>query len=118
MKKFLLMALIAAFVTTGTYAQDQGDHKQARAQWEQKVKDELKLTPEQTVSFDSIASEYNQKFDALMSDTTTDKSAVKDQKMSLKAEMQTKINAILTPEQQATYKSLIDAKKDDDDSGS
>lgn len=114
MKKFFLLALISAFVTTATFAQDQQqDHKKDRTEWEQKVKTELNLTAEQIVSFDAISKEYNDKIDALLSDTTMDKDAQKQQKMSLKEEKNAKINAILTAEQQTKYKEMIDKKKEE-----
>ena len=114
MKKFFLLALISAFVTTATFAQDQQqDHKKDRTEWEQKVKTELNLTAEQIVSFDAISKEYNDKIDALLSDTTMDKDAQKQQKMSLKEEKNAKINAILTAEQQTKYKEMVDKKKEE-----
>lgn len=114
MKKFFLLALISAFVTTATFAQaQQQDHKKDRTEWEQKVKTELNLTAEQIVSFDAISKEYNDKIDALLSDTTMDKDAQKQQKMALKDEKNAKINGILTAEQQTKYKELVDKKKEE-----
>ena len=113
MKKLLLMLTITAFFATVAVAQDQTQTqmKQNRAEWEKKVKDELKLTPDQTTKYDALSKEYKDKMDALQSDATITKEAQKEKKMALKKEKETKLFEFLTPEQQTKYKSLMEQKK-------
>ena len=80
-------------------------------QWEKKIKDELKLTPEQVQKYDALNSEYNPKFDAIMNDASLTKDAQKEKKMALKKEKEAKMNEFLTPEQQTKYRELVDKKK-------
>jgi Spy/CpxP family protein refolding chaperone len=113
MKKLLLMLTITAFFATVAVAQDQTQTqmKHDRAEWEKKVKDELKLTPDQTTKYDALSKEYKDKMDALQSDATLTKEAQKEKKMALKKEKETKLFEFLTPEQQTKYKSLMERKK-------
>jgi Spy/CpxP family protein refolding chaperone len=114
MKKLFLLAVIVAMVATTAVAQDskaQGPSKQNHTEWEKKLKDELKLTPEQLEKYDVISAGFNAKFEALSKDESIDKAAQKEKKMALKKEKETKILEILTPEQQTKYKELVEAKK-------
>jgi len=113
MKKLLLMLTITAFVATAAVAQDQTQTqmKQNHAEWEKKMKDELKLTADQTTKYDALSKEYKDKMDALQSDATLTKEAQKEKKMALKKEKETKLFEFLTPEQQTKYKSLMERKK-------
>jgi len=113
MKKLLLMLTITAFFATVAVAQDQTQTqmKQNRVEWEKKVKDELKLTPDQTTKYDALSKEYKDKIDALQSDATLTKEAQKEKKMALKKEKETKLFEFLTTEQQTKYKSLMEKKK-------
>ena len=113
MKKLLLMLTITAFFATVAVAQDQTQTqmKQNHSEWEKKVKDELKLTADQTTKYDALSKEYKDKMDALQSDATLTKEAQKEKKMALKKEKETKLFEFLTPEQQTKYKSLMERKK-------
>lgn len=113
MKKLLLMLTISAFVTTVAVAQSQNQTpmKQDRVEWERKIKDELKLTPDQVLKFDALSKEYKDKMDALQSDATLTKEAQKEKKMTLKKEKEAKMSEFLTPEQQTKYKELMERKK-------
>ena len=131
MKRLFLFSVIAGMMTTAAVAQEskeksvpdqkpaveqkdakkQVDMSAARAEWEKKIKDELKLTPEQAVKFDALNKEYNTKIDAIAQDATLDKDAQKQRKMELKKEKETKFFEILTPDQQAAYKELMEKKK-------
>jgi predicted transglutaminase-like cysteine proteinase len=91
-------------------SQDQKDPKQERADWEKKLKTELKLTDDQATKFDALNKEYNDKFDALAQDASLNKDAMKEKKMNLKKEKEAKLFEFLTPEQQTTYKAIIDKK--------
>jgi Spy/CpxP family protein refolding chaperone len=111
MKKFLLCLVITAMVSTVSIAQDQKDVKQDRTEWEKKLKEELKLTPDQTTKFDALSKEYSDKMDALTSDATLTKEAQKEKKMALKKEKEAKMMEFLTAEQQAKYKEMMEKKK-------
>lgn len=111
MKKFLLLALITAIVSTTVLAQDQKDVKQDKTEWEKKVKEELKLSDEQTAKYDALNKEYSDKISALMSDASLADDAKKEKKMALKKEKETKLNEFLTAEQQAKYKEIMERKK-------
>jgi protein CpxP len=111
MKKLLLVLTISAFVATTAVAQDQTPVKQDKVEWERKIKDELKLTPDQVLKFDALSKEYKDKFTTLESDATITKEAQKEKKMALKKEKEAKLNEFLTPEQQTKYKELMERKK-------
>ena len=130
MKRLFLFSVIAGMMTTAAVAQEskektgpaqkptveqkdakKADMSAARAEWEKKIKDELKLTPEQAVKFDALNKEYNPKIDAIAQDATLDKDAQKQKKMELKREKEAKFFEILTPDQQAAYKELMEKKK-------
>jgi len=115
MKKVLLLMLATGFSAATLFAQDQkttAPTPEQKAEWDKKVKDELKLTDEQTVKYDALNKEYQGKFDALQNDASLDQAAQKDKKMALKKEKETKLMEILTPEQQVKYKDLIKQKKE------
>jgi hypothetical protein len=125
MKKLFLIVFVAAFAATSTFAQekevkpttDQKDmksadqRKQDKAAWEKKFKEELKLTPEQTVKYDALNKEYGEKIEAVLKDESLDKDAQKEKKMGLKKEKEAKLLEILTTEQQAKYKEMMDKMK-------
>ena len=133
MKKLLLLSISIAMIATVAVAQDQKqeqksttevkpavqeqkpqeakDPKVERAEWEKKLKAELKLTDEQSAKFDALSKEYSDKMDAVLQDASLDKNAQKEKKMALKKEKEEKLLQFLTPEQQATYKAIIEKKK-------
>jgi len=111
MKKLLLLMLVTAMTVTVAVAQEQKDYKHDRTEWDKKIKDELKLTSDQAVKYDALSTEYNAKFDALAQDAGLTKEAQKEKKMALKKEKEAKLFEIITPEQQAKYKELMDKKK-------
>jgi hypothetical protein len=115
MKKCLLLMIVAAMITTVAVAQttDQKDPKKDRTEWEKKVKDELKLTPEQVIKFDAVSKEFNEKLEAVAQDATLSKDVQKERKMALKKEKETKLFEFFTPEQQTRYRELIEQKKKD-----
>ena len=112
MKKYLVLVLAAMFATTLSFAQnDKKDYKKDRSEWEARVKDELKLTPEQAVKFDAVCREFNDKLDAVAQDASSTKEAQADRKKALKKEKEAKLFEFLTPEQQAKYRQLVEEKK-------
>ena len=115
MKKLMLLLTCAAIVSTAALAQApaQKDHKKDRAEWEQKLKTDLKLTTDQSVKFDALNKEYNGKIDVIAQDAELSQDAQKEKKMALKKEKEARLLEILTPEQQAQYKEIIEKKKKD-----
>lgn len=111
MKKLLLVFAITAFAATVSFAQDQKDMKKDKLEWEKKIKDELKLNPEQAEKYDALNKEYDGKFESLKGDATLTAEAQKERKMSLKKEKEAKLMEILTPEQQTTYRAIMEKKK-------
>lgn len=105
--------MIITAMTTAVVAQQpaQKDYKKERAEWEKRVKDELKLTGDQVAKYDAACKDFNDKVDALMQDGTLDKAAQKERKETLKKEKEARLAEFLTPEQQAKYRELMAEKK-------
>jgi len=109
-----------AFVATTAVAQDvqpaaktEQAAKQEAMDWDKKVKDELKLSDEQTGKYDAINKEYQAKIDAVLNDASLTKDVQKEKKMALKKEKQTKLMEVLSPDQQTKYKEMMEKKKKD-----
>jgi Spy/CpxP family protein refolding chaperone len=113
MKKLLLFMSAIALTATIAVAQEKKDYKQERTEWEKKVKNELKLTADQTTKYDALNTEYNGKMDALAQDASLSMDAQKEKKMALKKEKEGKLFEFLTPEQQEKYKALVEQKMKD-----
>jgi Spy/CpxP family protein refolding chaperone len=116
MKKLLLSLLVTAFVGGAAFAQGQATPqqekvKQDKAEWDKKVKEELKLTSDQIVKYDALNKEYGAKIDAVLADASLTSDVQKEKKMALKKEKEAKLFEFLTPEQQTKYKELIEKKK-------
>lgn len=111
MKKLLLFLVITTMVSATTMAQDHKAMKQDRAEWEKKLKDELKLTADQTVKYEALNKEYHDKINAVMNDASLTKDVQKEKKMALKKEKETKLMEFLTTDQQAKYKEIMEKKK-------
>ena len=126
MKKVLLLGMAIAIFAVTSQAQETKeaakvdakvatDKKEApkmdRAEWDKKLKDELKLTEEQSAKYDAIAKECYAKIDALQADASLTEEVQKEKKMALKKEKEKKLLEILTPEQQASYKAMMEKKK-------
>lgn len=119
MKKLLLFVFMTSVMATAAMAQEQKDVKQVKhakemkkdqADWDKKVKDELKLTDEQAAKYDALSAEYKAKIDAVLQDASLTKDVQKERKMALKKEKQAKLYEFLTPEQQAKYQEMVDKK--------
>src|SRR5215203_5810274 len=120
MKKLLLLMIGGAFVATTAVGQDvqpaaktEQAAKQEAMDWDKKVKDELKLSDEQTGKYDAINKEYQAKIDAVLNDASLTKDVQKEKKMALKKEKQTKLMEVLSPDQQTKYKEMMEKKKKD-----
>ena len=84
MKKLLLFMSAIVLTATIAVAQDQKDYKQERTEWEKKVKNELKLTADQTTKYDALNKEYDPKMDALAQDASLSMDAQKKRKWLLR----------------------------------
>ena len=109
------MSVIIFAAATAMAQPSKEDQQKSKAEWEKKVKDELKLTDDQSVKFDALNKEYAEKIEAIAQDANLSKDVQKEKKMALKKEKETKLFEILTPEQQAKYKELMEKKKKDMD---
>ena len=133
MKKIFLLAVIASASVCAAYAQEQKpaepktteqktteqkavaqkeDQKAQQAkqaqEMENMIKTELKLTDEQSAKFSAIAKDFNEKKEAIVKDASLSDDAKKEKKAALKAEKKAKLMEILTPEQQAKFKQLME----------
>ncbi len=112
MKKLLLLALSACFMTAVAFAQEQKDSKQHDPkEWDNKVKTELNLTQDQIVKYDAVSKEFSEKIDALKKDASVTPEAQKERKMELMKLKQAKLFEFFTPEQQTKYTALVEQKK-------
>ena len=130
MKKLFLMMAAIAMMSVAAVAQESKDKVVAadqktqpqkevkladmtaqKAEWDKKVKEDLKLTPEQSTKFDALNKEYGDKIAAVQQDASLSQDAQKEKKMTLKKEKEAKLFEIFTPEQQAAYKDLIEKRK-------
>lgn len=111
MKKLLLLAVSACLFTLVSVAQEQKDMKKDAKEWDNKIKTELSLTPEQVTKYDAVSLEYGDKMEALKKDATLSDDARKEKKMQLKKEKQAKLFEFFTPEQQTKYNAIMDKKK-------
>ena len=132
MKKIMLSAVIIAASVCAANAQDQKSTQQAdqkttqpqvvkevdqksyqakQAQdWENALKTELKLTDEQSTKIAILNKDFSDRKDAIQKDATLTDDAKKEKKEALKKEREVKFTEVLTPEQQAKYKLLVEAK--------
>lgn len=108
MKKLLVLLVVGSLFSITALAQEV---KKDPAEWEKHLKEQLKLSPEQTVKYDSLTKEYKDKMESVMNDGSLNDDAKKEKKMALKKEKETKLFEFLTPEQQTTYKTLMEKKK-------
>ena len=103
-----MVALAAALFAAPAMAQDK---EKSQAEWDNKVKTELKLTADQTSQYDAISTEFKGKIETLKADNSLTAEAKAQKKMELKKEKETKINQILTSDQQAKYSAMVEKKK-------
>ena len=111
MKKLIVSCIIACMFCLPAFAQENKDKEKQYAEWQQKVKDELKLTDDQVSKWNALDSEYKEKTNATMNLTDLDKDAQKAKMIELRKEKHAKFLALLSPEQQTKYNELIEKKK-------
>jgi hypothetical protein len=107
MKKLWIVLLLAAVFVTPGFSQDKEKHA---AEWDSKVKSELKLNQDQIAKYDALSKEYKGKMEALPQDAAVSKDAQKEAKMKLKQEKETKLAEFLTPEQMTKYREMVSEK--------
>ena len=126
MKKIILSAVIVSASVCVASAQEQkpvqpptqvvkqNDQESYQAkqatEWENLLKTELKLTDDQVTKIAAINKDFAEKKDAILKDATLGDDAKKEKKEALKKDRETKMNEVLTPDQQVKYKQLLDAK--------
>jgi Spy/CpxP family protein refolding chaperone len=113
MKKLLLLSIFTAIIASPVWSQEtkEKDKQKEYAEWQQKVKEELKLTDEQVTKWEALNKDAKEKMDALSQDATMSKEVQKEKKMAIKKEKEEKFLQLLTPEQQAKYKEMVEKKK-------
>jgi hypothetical protein len=115
MKKLLAACVLACMFCLPAFAQDNKVHDKQKeyAEWQQKVKDELKLTEDQVSRWNALDAEYKEKTTAVMQATDLDKETQKAKMMELRKEKNARFLELLSADQQEKYKELIEKKKKD-----
>lgn len=108
MKKLFAILLLTSLVSFGATAQKKDKSPDDK---KEKIKDELGLSADVAAKIKAIKTDYKTKEKAIEADTKLDKKAIKDKKKTLKEERETKILALLTPEQKVKYKELKEKNK-------
>ena len=113
MKKLFLISAFAALLAGPAFSQEnkEKDKQKDYSEWQKKIKDELKLSDEQMVKWDALNKEYKEKIDAAVLSAGDNKEAQKIRKMEVKKEKDVKFMEMLSPEQLAKYKEMIEQKK-------
>lgn len=115
MKKLFLLSAFAALLAAPAFSQETKDKDKDKqkeySDWQKKIKDDLKLSEEQVAKWDALNKEYKEKIDVALQAPGLDKDAQKAKKMELKREKEFKFMEILTDEQQAKYKEMLEQKK-------
>lgn len=119
MKKIFLFAIAAFFFAANTQAQVQREtsHSQrmqsdsGRRAHQQKMINELNLSADQKAQIKSLHEQNKQQRDAIKNDTSLTTDQKKEKMKELRQSESDKMNSILTPEQQAKRKSMIDERK-------
>src|SRR4030095_10886902 len=107
MKKLMVLLAISGMVATSSFAQEKPkDMQHKKAEWDKKVKEELKLNADQIAKYDALNKEYGDKMTAISNDASLTKDSQKEKMMTLKKEKETKLFGFLTPEQQTKYKEM------------
>ena len=115
MKKLLVSCIFACMFCLPALAQEnkEKDKQKDYAEWQQKVKEELKLTDDQVSKWNALDAEYKDKMNATMQSSDLDKDAQKAKMIELRKEKNAKFLELLSAEQQAKYNELIEKKKKD-----
>ena len=92
MKKLIVSCIIACMFCMPAFAQDSKatDKQKEYAEWQQKVKDEVKLTDEQVSRWNALDADYKEKMNAIMQSQDLDKDAQKAKMIELRKEKHAK----------------------------
>lgn len=113
MKKLLITLFIAGTISTAATAQQaKNDPDEQRIETEKQIRDELKLTHQQTPVYFSLNKEYYNKISAVQKDQSLSLSARREKENALRKEKETKMMELLNPEQEVRYKEIADRAKD------
>lgn len=109
MKKLAMALLVSVFFAAPVFAQNKD---KSQAEWDNKVKTELRLNPDQVSKYNALSKEYQDKTDAVKKDATLTEAQQKQKKLDLQKEQEIKLADFLTQEQLAKYKALMSKRKD------
>lgn len=112
MKKLFAILTLFSLISLSTSAQKKDKTPETK---KEKIKDELGLSTDVAAKVKAIKTDYKTKEKAIEADTKLDKKAMKAKKKVLKEERETKILALLTPEQKVKYKELKEKNKAEKD---
>lgn len=119
--KRLAVVIFATLFAMSTFAQGRGGnkekwHKHTPEQQAEKVasklQDKLSLTDSQTVAVRTITLDAAQQKMAIKADTTLGKEARKEKIKAIRTETDSKIKAVLTPEQKTKYEEMKKENKE------
>lgn len=118
MKKLFVLTTFAAFIAAPLWGQESRESKEKdkqkdQSEWQQKIKEELKMSDEQVTQWDALNKEYKTKMDDIMQNASMDKETQKLKKAELKKEKEFKFQQLLTADQQVRYKEMLEQKKKD-----
>ena len=113
MKKVLVSCIIACMFCLPAFAQENKDRDKQYAEWQQKIKDEVKLSDDQVSKWNALDAEYKDKMNATMQATNLDKDAQKAKMIELRKEKHAKFLELLSADQQTKYNAIIEQKKKD-----
>jgi hypothetical protein len=111
MKKLFLLAIITALIATAASAQEtkaQGPTRVSYTESELKLKNDLKLSADQSEKYDAIHSAFYAKSQALAQSTTISAEAKRAKMKTMTEEKETKIRELLTPDQLAKYNAILE----------
>ena len=115
MKKLLVSCILACMFCLPAFAQENKDKEKEKqkdyAEWQQKIKDELKLSDDQVGKWNALDAEYKDKVNSTMQATDLDKDAQKAKMIELRKEKHAKFLELLSAEQQTKYNEIIEKKK-------
>jgi len=106
MKKLLLMCCFLIGITAASHAQGGGMRASAEDRAKQ-LQTQLKLTDDQTAKITDIFKAQRTKMDSIRTASNGDRDAMRKGMMPLMQDTNTKIKAILTPDQSAAYDKIL-----------
>ncbi len=108
MKKMLLMCGLLIGISAASFAQGGGRMRMNPADQAKNLQTALKLTDDQTAKVQAIFQAQSAKMDSVRTAANGDRDAMRQAMTSMRSETNTKVNAVLTPDQQTAYKKYQD----------